>query len=339
MHFLLDVVRQAQFQGVLVVSRANKTVVEAGYGWADHREGRPITPQTTFQIASVSKQFTAAAILLLQEQGALSIHDPLSRWLPEFPAQWHSITAHHLLTHTSGLGHWEDFPQLSLYHPMARAELLATFQQAPLKFAPGTAWAYSSPGYVLLAHLVERIADEPYARFIQRRVFDPLAMTRSSVGTRSSHPEQQAVGYAGKKELPSFELDTVGIGAGDVWTTAGDLATWNHALRLPDRLLTKASLDVMFTSHSSVPEAVIEMPGVSYGYAWFLAKFGGQHVCFHGGDNSGFGALSLLVPAQALTIILLTNDEQLQLWDLGQTLLAQASEEALEAEREADGQA
>ncbi len=328
MHRLSDAVMQAQFQGVLFVRRANETVIEAGYGWADHRTARPNTPHTPFQIASVSKQLTAAAILLLQEQGALSVHDPLQRWLPECAAEWQSITVHHLLTHTSGIGHWRDFPQLSLYHPMARADLLAIFQQGPLKFAPGTAWAYSSPGYVLLAHLVEHLADEPYAQFIQRRVLDPLSMARSSVGTRSAHSDQQAVGYAGKTELPSFELDMVSIGAGDVWATAGDLGRWNQALLTPERLLTAASLAMMFTSHASVPDAVSEMHGVSYGYGWFLAEIGGHHVCFHPGDNSGFGALNLLVPAQALTIILLVNDEDLDLWNLGQKLLEQALEGA-----------
>lgn len=339
MHRLSDSVMQAQFQGALFVSRANKTVIDAGYGMADHRLVSPNTPETTFQIASVSKQLTAAAILLLQEQRALSVHDPLSRWLPGCSAEWQSITVHHLLAHTSGIGHWRDFPQLSLYHPMARADLLAIFQQGPLKFAPGAGWAYSSPGYVLLAHLVEQITGEPYAQFIQRRILDPLSMTRSSVGTRSSHPEQRAVGYAGKTEVPSFELDTVSIGAGDVWATAGDLGIWDQALLMPDRLLTAASLALMFTSQASVPDAYSEKHDVSYGYGWFLAEIGGHHVCFHPGDNSGFGALNLLVPAQALTIILLTNDEDLNLWNLGQTLLEQALEEAWEAEREADGRA
>jgi len=332
MHHLSDAVTQARFQGALFVRRANAPVIEAGYGWADHRTTRPNTPETTFQIASVSKQVTSAAILLLQEQGALSVHDPLSRWLPECAAAWQSITVHHLLTHTSGIGHWRDFPQLSLYHPMARADLLAIFQQMPLKFAPGAAWAYSSPGYLLLAHLVELTADEPYTRFVQRRILEPLSMTRSSVGTRSSHPDRQAVGYAGKKELPSFELDTVSIGAGDVWTTAGDLGLWNQALLTPERLLTAASLALMFTSHASVPDAYSEMQDVSYGYGWFLAEIGGHHVCFHPGDNSGFGALNLLVPAEALTIILLANDEDLDLWKLGHKLLEQAWEGAWEAE-------
>src|SRR5947209_941626 len=121
MHRLSDSVTQARFQGVLFVSRANQTLIEAGYGWADHRTARTNTPETTFQIASVSKQLAAAVILLLQEQGALSVHDPLKRWLPECSAEWQSITVHHLLTHTSGIGHWRDFPQLSLYHPIARA--------------------------------------------------------------------------------------------------------------------------------------------------------------------------------------------------------------------------
>ena len=157
MHHMSNSIIPAKFRGALFVSRANETMIDAGYGWADQGARRPNTPETLFQIASVSKQ----SILLLQEQGALSVHDPLERWLPECPQAWKSITVHDLLTHTSGIGHWEDFPQLSLYDPIARADLLAIFQRVPLKFAPGTAWAYSSPGYVLLAHIVERIAGEP----------------------------------------------------------------------------------------------------------------------------------------------------------------------------------
>ncbi len=339
MHRLSDTITQARFQGALFVSRTHKTMIDAGYGWADQRTGRPNTPETSFQIASISKQFTAGAILLLQEQGALSVHDPLERWLPECSKEWKSITVHHLLTHTSGIGHWGDFPHLSLYHPIAHTDLFAVFQQVPLKFAPGTAWAYSSPGYVLLAHIVEHIAGEPYAQFVERRILAPLSMTRSSVGTHSSQPEQQAVGYAGKKKLPSFELDTVGIGAGDVWATARDLGIWNQALMTPDRLLTAESLTLMFTSHVSIPDAVSEIHDASYGYGWFRAEIGGHHVCFHPGDNSGFGGLNLLVPAATLTIILLANDEDFDLWSLGQTLLGQALEETRKTEREADGHA
>lgn len=324
---LSESVTQARFRGVLFVRRANQIVIEAGYGLADRRTARPNTPTTSFQIASVSKQFTAAAILLLQEQGLLSVHDPLKRWLPECPAEWQSITVHHLLTHTSGIGHWQDFPQLSLYHPMARTDILAIFQQGPLKFAPGTAWAYSSPGYVLLAHIVEHVTSEPYAQFMQRRIFDPLSMSRSSVGSRSSHPEQQAVGYEGNKERPSFELDTVGIGAGDVWATANDLGRWNQALLSPGQLLTAESLTLMFASHASVPDVVSEMHDASYGYGWFLAEIGGHHVRLHPGDNSGFGALNLLVPEQALSIILLSNNENCDLWSLGKKLTEQALEE------------
>jgi CubicO group peptidase (beta-lactamase class C family) len=327
MHHLSDSVTQARFQGALFVSRANKTMIDAGYGWADRRTSRPNTPETPFQIASISKQLAAGAILLLQEKGALSVHDPLERWLPECSQEWKSITVHHLLTHTSGIDHWGDLPHLSLYHPIARADLFAIFQQAPLKFAPGTAWAYSSPGYVLLAYIVEQIADEPYAQFVQSRILAPLSMTRSSVGTHSSQPEQQAVGYAGKKKRPSFELDTVSIGAGDVWTTARDLGLWNQALMTPDRLLTAESLTLMFTSHVSIPDAVSEIHDASYGYGWFRVEIGGHHVCFHPGDNSGFGALNLLVPAETLMIILLANDEDFDIWSLGQTLLDQALEE------------
>src|SRR5690242_19113079 len=160
--YFADQCQQGRYSGSVFVWREGQVLLDAGYGLARREMGRPNAPKTTFQLASVSKQFTAGAILLLQEQGALSVSDRLSRWLPESPEAWQPMTLHHLLTHTSGIGHWQDFPMLKLDQPIARDELLAIFQRRPLLFSSG-GWAYSSPGYVLLAHVVEQVTGEPYA--------------------------------------------------------------------------------------------------------------------------------------------------------------------------------
>ncbi|HLJ80888.1 MAG TPA: serine hydrolase domain-containing protein, partial [Ktedonobacterales bacterium] len=263
----------------------------------------------------------AAAILLLQEQGALSVRDTLSRWLPECPEEWKPITLHHLLTHTSGIGHWRDFPALSLYQPITRSNLLRIFQQLPLRFPPGAGWAYSSPGYVLLAHIVEQISGETYASFLERTILRPLGMASAGAGNHAPQPERQAVGYAGKKPLPSFDLDTVSIGAGDVWSTTHDLARWDEALMMSGMLLSAESLRALFTPHAAVVEGFSELPGAHYGYGWLVAEVGGHPVYFHPGDNSGFGALNIVLPASDSLLILLANDEDADLWKIGQHVL------------------
>ena len=322
--YFADQSQRGHYSGTVFVWREGKALLDAGYGLARREPELLNTPATTFQLASVSKQFTAGAILLLQEHGALSVNDRLSRWLPACPEAWKPITLHHLLTHTSGIGHWQYFPMLRLDQPIARDELLTIFQQRPLGFSPGTGWAYSSPGYVLLAHVVEQVTGEPYASFLRRAIFGPLGMVDSGVGNHAPRPERQALGYAGKKPVSPFELDTLGIGAGDVWSNTHDLARWDAALTTPGALLRAESLRAMFAPHAVVSEAFSEFPGTAYGYGWLVAEVNGQQVYFHPGDNAGFVALNALLPANDALVILLANDEDVDLEKIGREVLREA---------------
>jgi CubicO group peptidase (beta-lactamase class C family) len=139
-------------------------------------------PGTSFQLASVSKQFTAAAVLLLAADGALSLEEPVGRWIEDCPASWHSITTQHLLTHPAGLPHWDDLPDIPLDGNVDAGAELSIFQQAPLRSEPGRSWYYSSPGYVVLAHIVQRAADIPYSQFLAERIFEPLGLTSTFAG-------------------------------------------------------------------------------------------------------------------------------------------------------------
>lgn len=190
-------------------------MTERAAGMADRDLGLPCTPQTRFQIASVSKQFTAAAVLLLASQSQLSLDDPVNRWIGGCPQDWQAITLHHLLTHTSGLGHWGDFPALDLYRPIEPGQELSIFQQQPLRSEPGSSYHYSSPGYVLLAWIVEKAGGLPYASFLADQVFTPLGMHTASAGDPPGGAGM-ARGYHAGEPVPSFELATVGLGAGDV---------------------------------------------------------------------------------------------------------------------------
>jgi CubicO group peptidase (beta-lactamase class C family) len=307
--YLAEQHRQGRWSGAVFVSYAGQDLLDTAYGIADRETGRPNTPRTGFQIASISKQFTAAAILLLQEQKRLSVQASLAAWVPECPAEWEPITVHHLLTHTSGIGHWRDFPELNLYTPTTRENLLHLFSARPLLFPPGAGWAYSSPGYVLLAHIVEQSSGESYATFMQRSLFQPLGLTSTTTGTHAPGPEQLAVGHEHGKPLPSFDLDTVSIGAGDIWSTTHDLARWDAALVMPGLILSEPSLQAMFAAHTPVPDDFARVPGAGYGYGWCLAEMGGQQARFHPGDNSGFNAVNIQLPYQQALVILLSNDE------------------------------
>ena len=156
------------FSGVVLAQRSGTTVFERVQGLADHGRREPCTRGTRFQIASVSKQFTAAAVLLLAGRGLISLQDRIERWLGTCPAPWRPITVHHLLTHTAGLGHWQAYPDVDHHRPVPPERLLDLFTRVPLLSAPGAAFSYSGPGYVLLAWIVEQVSGQPYGRFLAK---------------------------------------------------------------------------------------------------------------------------------------------------------------------------
>lgn len=263
---------------------------------------------TRFQIASVSKQFTAAALLLLADRGVLSVDDAVHRWLDGCPASWNSITVHHLLTHTAGLVHWPHIPELDLTTPIAAGEELRIFQDAPLLGAPGERYSYSSPGYVLLAWIVERAADQPYASFLAREIFEPLGMEATFAGNGSGKPGL-AAGHRAGLPVTSFEMDTVGMGAGDVWSTVGDLARWDQAL-VSGEILADASRQAMLAVQAPVDDddGLIRTEG--YGYGWFTGCVSGGHrVIYHPGGNAGFVAVNAWFPQDEVRLAVLSNEE------------------------------
>jgi len=318
--YLTDQSHRKRFSGAVRITRGGQILLDQDYGAADRQRGRPNTPQTAFQIASISKQFTAAAVLLLQKCGALSVQDRLCTRLASCPPAWEAITVHHLLTHTSGIGHWKDFPTLSLFEPIPRAEILRTFQRAPLLFAPGARWAYSSPGYVLLAHLVEQTVGTPLVTFLTRAVFAPLGMASTGVGTVAPWPEQAAIGYSAGQPTPVFDLDSLGIGTGDIWSTTGDMARWDAALTAAG-LRGADARRAMFTPQADTADTLPSGEAVQYGYGWFLAEAQGHQLAFHPGDNSGYHAFNACLPDDEAAVIVLTNDEEIDTDALGLRLV------------------
>lgn len=289
-------------RGVLLLARGDDLLVDRVTGSAG--AGSPCTPATRFQIASISKQMAAVAVLLLAERGALRLDDPINRWLPDPPAAWSGITPHHLLTHTSGLGHWEEYPMIDLAGPAEPDKLLAVFAGVPPLFAPGAGWHYSSPGYVLLARAVERASGRPYAEFLAEEVFAPLGMTGSFAGDAAGR-DDVAMGHEGGRPVPSWNLDTVSMGAGDVWCTGADLLTWLDVPRR-GRLLGPAAVADMITPHAPTGR-----PGEAYGYGWFVGPLAGERAIHHSGDNGGYKALAAWFPDSDRRLVVLTNQAEI----------------------------
>jgi CubicO group peptidase (beta-lactamase class C family) len=282
----------SDFTGAVLVRRAGESLLDRGRG--------------AFQIASVSKQFTAAAVVALHERGGLALDGRLGRWFPQCPDEWAPITVHQLLTNTSGIGHWSDYPEIDLYDAVPPDELVATFFARPLAFPPGAQWSYSSPGFVLLARIVEAISGVPYAAFLSRELFEPLGLTATSAGSRRDGVQ----GHSAGKPVPSFELDVVAMGAGDLWSTTHDLARWNEAI---------APRSLLSTQHARVS------PDLAYGYGLFVGSLAGRRAVYHMGDNRGFRALNVWLPDDETSVVVLANDDTVDVTAIARTLISRAS--------------
>jgi CubicO group peptidase (beta-lactamase class C family) len=298
-----------EFRGVVLLQRGAEDLMAMAAGTTGTEAAGDCTPSTRFQIASVSKQFTAAAVLLLADRQLLSVDDPVHRWLDGCPANWSSMTVRHLLTHTAGLVHWLQLPDLDLTAPIAADEELRVFADAPLLGPPGERFSYSSPGYVLLAWIVERAAGQSYASFLGREVFGPLGMDATFAGNGGGRPGL-AAGHRAGQRVPSFELDTVGMGAGDVWSTVGDLARWDRALA-SGQFLADASRQAMLTVRAPIADpgdGLVRTEG--YGYGWFIGRAsGGRRLIYHTGKNDGFVAVNAWFPEDDVRLVVFSNEE------------------------------
>ena len=244
-------VSKGQFMGAVIVARGETVIFSKGYGSANLEWDVANTPDTKFRIGSVTKQFTAAAILLLEERGKLSIQDPVKKHLPDAPAGWDKITIFHVLTHTSGIPSYTNFPDFSKTKHFANTpeQIVKLFREKPLEFAPGEKMQYSNSGYVLLGYLIETISGERYQDFLQKNIFDPLGMKDSGYDSNSAIVQRRAAGYTrgsnGPVNAPFVHMSTP-FSAGALYSTTEDLARWNQGL-FGGKLLSGQSLEKMVT--------------------------------------------------------------------------------------------
>jgi len=286
----------------LLVIRDGVPLVRRGYGFADLEHRVAATPQTDYRLASVSKQFTATAILLLAQDGKLSLDDRARRWLPSLPATADAITVRQLLSHQGGLIDYEDIMAADTSVPLRDKDVLTLLAKTDhLYFAPGTSYRYSNGGYAVLALIVEQASGMPFQDFLRQRIFLPLGMTGTLAYVAEGPPvPHRAFGYSeeGQHWLRTDQSMTSSVlGDGGIYSSIDDLARWDAAL-YDNRLLSDASRKAAFT-----PWTATDDPTVEYGYGWRITG----ETLWHSGETIGFRNVIVRYPKRHLTVVLLTN--------------------------------
>jgi D-alanyl-D-alanine carboxypeptidase len=306
--YVLEEMRNRQIPGLaLAVVKDGVVVKNRGYGLADVERNVPVTPETRFNIASVDKQLTAALVMMLVEEGKLSLEDEISRHLPGAPRSWKGIRIRHLLSHTSGLSDdWVETHRGREFFNYATKGLYDHARQVKPIFRPGAGWSYSDQGFFLLCMIVERTSGKPYHDVLRERILAPLGMTGVVVWEPKQVIPNRASGYIledGKLYRNRREID-YGLW-NDLLLTTADLVKWDAAL-YTEKLLKKSSLEQMWTPVRLNDGQPVRFRGAfrSYGFGWVLDTFRGHRIISHGGYT---GVNIWRMPGGRTTVIVLTN--------------------------------
>jgi CubicO group peptidase (beta-lactamase class C family) len=316
---LLDQTAEGRFMGVVLVAQGDRVLLRQAYGMADVDRSEPLTPTSRLRLASDSKQFTAAAILKLQDQGKLSVDDPVCRWFNPCPTGWEDIRLSHLLSHTSGLPDLMDRPGWGLRRetPATLAELTAETQQYRPRYPPGSKATYNNAGFNLLAEIVERASGLTYETYLQQTFFDPLGMTNTgSDADGAGHGIVNGYNDAGARKVIRNNANVSIIpGAGALYSTVDDIWKWETALH-HGRLLSPTSYAQMIANHAPADQGL--RPGArprDWGFGLFVSDLGTGAVpefsarqIYHTGSWAGFRNLISYQPDEDVTVIVLTNN-------------------------------
>jgi CubicO group peptidase (beta-lactamase class C family) len=290
----------------LAVVRDGKIEKARGYGFADVELAVPATEHTVYQWASITKQFTATAIMLLAQDGKVALSDPITRYYTNAPSAWSNVTIRHLLTHTAGIRSYTDLPDFfkTARKDYESAELLALVTDRPLDFAPGEKWRYNNTAYFLLGLIVENVTGHSYGDFLAARIFKPLGMDTARVNHQFEIIRNRATGYDNRSNQvrrAEFVSPTQPYSAGALVGTVLDLAKWDAGL-YGDKVLPASVREEMWT-----PVKLNDGKTNNYGYGWQLGDVRGHRYVAHGGGIFGFSTFILRLIDDRLTVIVLCN--------------------------------
>jgi len=293
--------KQNDFMGSVLVAKGGKVLLKKGYGMANVELDVPNEPNTKFRLGSITKQFTATAILQLAAQGKLHVEDPVSKYIENSPASWKDITIHHLLTHTSGIPNFTSFPEYekTQREPVTPVQLVARFKDRPLDFAPGSKFKYSNSGYEVLGVIIEKVSGEKYEDYLKKHIFDPLDMNDSGYDHDTQIIKHRAAGYEKSKDGKLRNADYIDMSipysAGSLYSTVEDLYRWDRAL-YTDKILNAEWKKKMFTPFLD-----------NYAYGWIVRGTGADQIIAHNGGVNGFRTAINRFPATDACVIILTN--------------------------------
>jgi CubicO group peptidase (beta-lactamase class C family) len=288
------------FMGTVLVARDGAVVVDKAYGMANVEWDVPNTTVTKFRLGSITKQFTAAAILLLEERGKLKLDDRVKSYLPDSPMAWDRITIFNLLTHTAGIPNFTASPDYNTIKLSARSAdaAVASFRDRPLDFGPGEQMSYSNSGYLVLGAIIEKVSGQSYEKFVADQLFAPAGMTDSGYDSNSAIIKRRASGYvrtpAGFSNAGYLHM-SIPHAAGALYSTTHDLLKWEQAL-FANRIVSKASLDRMITPFKN-----------DYALGLTSTVVNGRRVIAHGGGIDGFNTHLAYYPESRTTVIVLSN--------------------------------
>lgn len=301
-HVVTKFQKNRQFMGTVLVAQNDQIIFEKAYGMANLEWLVPHTIDSKFRLASVTKQFTAAAILQLDEQHKLSINDPACNYFDACPAAWKKITIKQLLSHTSGLPNYTDYSEFRTLAaqrvPETPGEILLLTKNKPLDFEPGTQWKYDNSGYIFLGVIIEKVSGEKYSNYIKKHIFEPLGMSNSGYDNAETVLYHRVSGYQPCKETlcnASYIDMSIPFSAGSLYSTVEDLYRWDRAL-YTNTILKKSSREHMFTAVKN-----------NYGYGFDLSPMDHHKQIGHGGNIPGFSTYIARFAKDNIVIIVLSN--------------------------------
>jgi CubicO group peptidase (beta-lactamase class C family) len=302
--FIRSEMQAQQIPGLsLAVIRNGEIVLAKGYGLANVEHQVAVKPETIFQSGSMGKQFTATAVMMLMEEGKLSLEDKITKYFPDGPDAWRNVTIRHLLTHTSGM---TDYPHdFDMRRDYTEDDLLQRMKTIPLAFQPGEKWSYSNMAYVMLGILIHKVSGKFYGDFLQERVFKPLEMSTAGIISEEDIVPNRAAGYRlvngqlKNQNWVSPSLNTTADGA--LYLTVYDMVKWDAAL-YTEKLLKRATLEQMWT-----PVKLNDGHNQPYGFGWALGDVRGHRIVEHGGSWQGFKSHIARYVNDKLTIVVFAN--------------------------------
>lgn len=307
---------------VVLVAEKGRVVYRKAFGMADLELGIAMKPEMVFEIGSMTKQMTAVAVLMLMEEGKLSLQDEITKYIPDYPVQGHRITIHHLLTHTSGI---RSYTSMQDWQPLWRkdltpSEMIDVFKNQPMDFAPGEQYLYNNSAYFMLGYIIEKASGLSYAQFLKERIFEPLKMNNSYYGSHEQIIPLRASGYQKKEDFVNAEYLslTQPYAAGSVMSCVDDLLTWQMAIR-DNKLVKKETIQLAFTDYR-----LNDGKPIHYGYGWVLNEINDSPTIEHSGGIFGYTTNGIWLPEEDVYVVMLTNRDDFGPSDISTRLAAMA---------------